>query len=426
MTPIVIVGGGHAAAQLCSSLVEAGLGPRVHLVCGEAELPYQRPPLSKAYLKNPAEGLQAIRAEAWFAQAGITVHRNDPALAIDRAAQTLRLQSGAELAYGHLVLATGARARRLPQLPAGMANVAVLRNATDAAALRTQLGSASSLTVLGGGFIGLEVAATARALGLAVRVIEAAPRLLARSVSVELSAHVLATHRAAGIVVELGAQVGAAEFNAERLLSLQINGEPCAIDLLLLGVGAEPDTALAEAAGLQLHNGIVVDASMRSSDPAILAIGDVANFPVAEAWAPAGTRLRLESVQNANDQARTAAATLQGLPATYAALPWFWSEQGSLRLQMAGLMPAADAPGVTRHRRPGAAPAQAAGATASSVPSAAPAGFSILHYRGDRLVCVESVNAAMDHVMSRKLLEGGRHPAPALACDPAVALKSLL
>ena len=414
MTSIVIVGGGHAAAQLCSSLAEAGLGPRVHLVCGEAELPYQRPPLSKAYLKNPAEPLQPLRAEAWYAQAGITVHRNDPAAAIDRAAQTVRLQSSTELAYGHLVLATGARARRLPQLPAGMANVAVLRNATDATALRTQLAGATSLTVLGGGFIGLEVAASARAMGLAVRVIEAAPRLLARSVSAELSAHVLATHRAAGTVVELGAQVGAAEFNTERLLSLQVNGERCAIDLLLLGVGAEPDTALAEAAGLNLSNGIVVDAAMRSSDPAILAIGDVANFPVAEAWAPAGTRLRLESVQNANDQARTAAATLQGLPASYAALPWFWSEQGSLRLQMAGLMPAADAPGVTRHRRPGAAAASA------------PAGFSILHYRDDRLVCVESVNAAMDHVMSRKLLEAGRHPAPALACDPAVALKSLL
>ena len=245
MTPIVIVGGGHAAAQLCSSLAEAGLGPRVHLVCAEAELPYQRPPLSKAYLKNPAEPLQPMRADAWFATAGITVHRNDPALAINRAAQTVRLQSGTELAYGQLVLATGARARRLPQLPAGMANIAVLRNATDATALRTQLASAASLTVLGGGFIGLEVAASARAMGLTVRVVEAAPRLLARSVSAELSAHVLATHRAAGTVVDLGAQVGAAEFDAERLLSLQVNGERCGVDLLLLGVGAEPDTALA-------------------------------------------------------------------------------------------------------------------------------------------------------------------------------------
>ena len=422
MTSIVIVGAGHAAAQLCSSLVEAGLGPRVHLVCAEAELPYQRPPLSKAFLKNPVEGLQAIRSEAWFAQAGITVHRADPAVAIDRAAQRLRLQSGTELAYGQLVLATGARARRLPLLPAGMVNVAVLRNATDAAALRTQLDGAGSLTVLGGGFIGLEVASTARARGLTVRVIEAAPRLLARSVSTELSAHILATHRAAGIAIELGAQVDGAEFNTDRLLSLQLSGERCTVDLLLLGVGAEPDTALAEAAGLQLGNGIVVDAAMRSSDPAILAIGEGANCPGAEAWAPTGTRLRLESVQNANDQARTAAATLQGLPAAYAALPWFWSEQGSMRLQMAGLMPAPNAPEVRRYRRPGAAPAQAASAAAS----AAPAGFSILHYRGERLVCVESVNASMDHVMSRKLLEAGRHPAPALACDPAVALKSLL
>ena len=422
MTSIVIIGGGHAAAQLCSSLAEAGLGARVHLVCGEAALPYQRPPLSKAYLKSLAEPLQPMRAEAWFASAGITVHRNDPAQAIDRAAQTVRLQSGTELAYGQLVLATGGRARRLPQLPAGMANVAVLRNAADATVLRSQLGSATSLTVLGGGFIGLEVAATARALGLTVRVIETAPRLLARSVSAELSAHVLATHRAAGTVVDLGAHVGTADFTAERLLSLQVNGERCGVDLLLLSVGAEPDTALAEAAGLALSNGIVVDAAMRSSDPTILAIGDVANFPVAEAWAPAGTRLRLESVQNANDQARTAAATLQGVAARYAALPWFWSEQGSLRLQMAGLMPAADAPGVTRHRRPGAALAAAAGAAGHP----APAGFSILHYRDDRLVCVESVNAAMDHVMSRKLLEAGRHPAPALACDPAVALKTLL
>ena len=146
----------------------------------------------------------------------------------------------------------------------------------------------------------------------------------------------------------------------------------------------------------------------------LLKLSPAASASPVSGSAPAGTRLRLESVQNANDQARTAAATLQGLLASYAALPWFWSEQGSLRLQMAGLMPPADAPGVTRHRRPGAASASA------------PAGFSILHYRGDSLVCVESANAAMDHLMSRKLLEAGRHPAPAVACDPALALKTLL
>ena len=410
MNPIVIIGGGHAGAQLCGALAEAGLGPQVHLVCAEPLPPYQRPPLSKGFLKSPTEGPQAHRGDAWYGSAGIHLHLGDPALAIDRAGRTVTLQSGTTLPYQQLVLATGARARTLPGLPAGLANVAALRNLADATALRERLGRAPSLTVLGGGFIGLEVAATASASGLAVQVIEAQPRLLARSVSAELADHILASHRAAGITVRLNAKLGAIEHDGQRLQALSVDGQRLAVDLLLLGIGAEPDHGLAAQAGLALDNGIVVDAAMRSSDAAILAIGDVANFPAVAAWAPAGSRLRLESVQNANDQARTAAATLQGREAAYAALPWFWSEQGSLRLQMAGLMPAADAPGVARHRRPGA--------TLSS--------FSILHYRGERLVCVESVNAAMDHMLSRKLLEAGKHPAPALACDPALALKSLL
>ncbi len=411
MTSIVIVGGGHAGAQLCAALAEAGLGAQTHLVCAEALLPYQRPPLSKAFLKSPDESPQQHRAEAWYAQAGITLHRGDAALRIDRAARQLHLQSGATLGYAQLVLATGARARQLPGLPDGLHNVAVLRSAAHAHALRQRLAGARSLTVLGGGFIGLEVAATARALGLAVQVIEAAPRLLSRSVSADLAAHILATHQASGIEFVLGARIGAIVHDGQQLHSIEVNGVPQPVELLLLGIGAEPDTALASAAGLRVDNGIVVDAAMRSSDPQILAIGDVARFPVASAWAAGtGTALRLESVQNANDQARTAAATLQGQAAAYAALPWFWSEQGALRLQMAGLMPALDAPGVARHRRPGANAAS----------------FSVLHYIGERLVCVESVNAAMDHMMSRKLLEAGRHPAPALACDAAVALKSLL
>ncbi len=410
MNSIVIIGGGHAAAQLCASLAEAGLGAQVHLVCAEASLPYQRPPLSKAYLKNPAEALQPHRGDAWYGQAGITVHRNDPAVSIDRAAKTVRLLSGSELAYGQLVLATGARARRPTGWPAGLANVAVLRDATDAEQCRALLAGAASLMVLGGGFIGLEVAATARALGLAVQVIEVAPRLLGRSVSAELAEHVLATHRAAGIEVLLNATLGEAEHDGQRLLALTVNGRRLPVERLLLGIGAEPEVGLAQAAGLAVDNGIVVDAAMRSSDPSILAIGDVARFPVSPRWAPAGTTLRLESVQNANDQARTAALTIQGQCPVYAALPWFWSEQGAMRLQMAGLMPAPGTPDSTRHRRPGATEAS----------------FSILHYVGERLVCVESVNAPMDHVMSRKLLEADRHPAPAVACDPAVALKTLL
>ena len=410
MNSIVILGGGHAAAPLCAALIEAGLGAQVHLVCAEPHLPYQRPPLSKAYLKNPAETLQAHRAEAWYLQAGITLHQGDPAVAIDRAAHTVTLRSGTVLPYGQLVLATGTRARQLPQLPAGLANVAVLRDSADADRLRGLLAGARSLTVLGGGFIGLEVAATARAQGLDVRVVEVAPRLLGRSVSADIAAHVLAVHRAAGITVDLGAQLGAFEQDGQRLQAITVNGERLPVDLLLLGIGAEPEDTLARASGLHCDNGIVVDASLRTSDPAILAIGDVARFPVSTHWAPGGGLLRLESVQNATDQARAAALTLQGQSPVYGALPWFWSEQGPMRLQMTGLMPAPDGAGVHRHRRPGA--------TEGS--------FSILHYVGDRLLCAESVNAPMDHVMSRKLMEAGRNPPPDVACDPAVALKSLL
>jgi 3-phenylpropionate/trans-cinnamate dioxygenase ferredoxin reductase subunit len=400
--PIVVVGAGHAGVQLCAGLVAAGQGSCVHLVCEEPQLPYQRPPLSKTFLKNPDEGLQLHRAEAWFAETGITLHRTDPAVAIDRTKRTVELQSGARLPYAHLVLATGTRARRLPHLPDGLRNVAVLRTAADALRLRERLATLSRLTVVGGGFIGLEVAATARALGKAVEVLESAPRLLLRSVSPELGEHVLQVHRASGIEVRLGVALGGFETAGDRLVALAVDGVRHEIDTLLLGIGAVPEHTLATQAGLDCDNGIVVDAHMRTSDPAILAIGDCCSFPEPTS----GRRLRLESVQNANDQAKTAVATLTGRLMAHNALPWFWSEQGSLRLQMAGLMPA---DGV-RHRRPGATPAS----------------FSLLHYAGDRLVSVESVNAPVDHMAARKLLEAQRSPPAHLACDPATALKAWL
>ena len=399
-SPIVIIGGGHAGAQLCAGLSAAGLGARVHLVCAEPEMPYQRPPLSKSYLKNPDEPVQAHRSDAWFAEAGITLHRGDAAVALDRTAQCVQLRSGRQLPYQSLVLATGTRARRLAELPQSLTNVAVLRTAADAAWLRGALQAASHLSVLGGGFIGLEIAATARLLGKAVTVLESAPRLLMRSVSPELAEHVLQTHRASGVDLRLGVRCGGFEIHADRLTGLSVDDQREAVELLLLGIGAEAETALAQQAGLACDNGVVVDAFMRTSDAAILAVGDCTRFPD-----PAGAgALRLESVQNANDQARTALATLQGQPQAYRALPWFWSDQGSLKLQMAGLMPA---DGV-RHRRPGPTPDK----------------FSLMHYVGERLACVESVNAPGDHLAARKLLEGGKNPPPALACDGGVPLKS--
>ncbi|NML47126.1 FAD-dependent oxidoreductase [Ramlibacter sp. G-1-2-2] len=398
---IVIIGGGHAAAQLCAALAEAGQGARVHVVCEEPAHPYQRPPLSKSYLKNAGEALQLHRDDAWYAGKGITVHLDDAAVAIDRTARKVRLASGQELAYGQLVLATGSRARVLPALAQPLANVLSLRSAADAEAIRSRLQEKTGqLVVLGGGFIGLEVAATARHLGWEVRVLEAMPRLLSRSASPELSAQILEHHRSQGTQVELEAKVS--DFRAEsgRLAALRVNSEEVAVDQLLLGIGAMPETRLAQEAGLAVENGIVVDAALRTSDPDILAIGDCSSFPYR------GQHVRLESVQNANDQGKAAAATLQGQPANYAPVPWFWSDQGGLRLQMVGLW----RPGLQAVRRPGATPAS----------------FSLFHYDGADLVAVESANAPMDHMMARKILEAGKSPAAAQVADPAIQLKTLL
>ncbi len=405
---IVIIGGGHAAAQLCAGLIDAGAGPRTTLICAEATLPYQRPPLSKSFLKNAAEIAQLHRASAWYTDGGVTVQLGQPAVAVDRQQKLVRLGDGQQIPYDRLVLATGGRARLLTDLPPGLVNVATLRSAADAEGLRAQMVASESLTVVGGGFIGLEFAATGRHLGKRVTVVESAPRLLARAVSPEISEYVLQLHRASGIEIHLDAKVAGFEIAgqnsdaAPRLVAIELDGARHPVDLVLLGIGALPETGLAEAAGIACENGIVVDEYMVTSDPAILAIGDCTSFPDIAS----GRRLRLESVQNANDQARTAVATLLGAPRPHNAIPWFWSEQGNLRLQMAGLPPAH----AERYKR--------TGAKADS--------FSIFHYADGVLHCVESINAPLDHMMARKLLETGKSPAPAVACDPAVALKTLL
>ncbi|OSZ71455.1 NAD(P)/FAD-dependent oxidoreductase [Hydrogenophaga sp. IBVHS1] len=402
---IVIAGGGHAAAALCVGLAEAGQGGRVHLVSAENELPYQRPPLSKSFLKNADETVAPHKAAAWYAEQGIQVHLSDPVDSIDRKVGQVLLRSGTVLAYQHLVLATGTRARTLDALPPGLSNVHVLRDAEHARSLRTRLGETVAagrrFTVLGGGFIGLELAASARQLGLEVTVLEVTPRLLGRSVSASLSEHVLAHHRSMGTEVQIGVRIEGFELQEDRLLSMQVNGNRVAVDELLLGIGAVPETRLAADCGLAVDNGIVVDACMRTSDPAVLAIGDCAAFPTT-----GGARIRLESVQNANDQARTAAATLLGRDEPYRSLPWFWSEQGPMRLQMAGLLPTSQ----ETIRR--------AGASASS--------FTLFHLHEGRLLCAESVNAPLDHMMSRKLIEAGGLVNAASLADPSVPLKSML
>jgi 3-phenylpropionate/trans-cinnamate dioxygenase ferredoxin reductase subunit len=398
--PIVIVGAGHAAMALSASLADAGQGQRVILVSDEHELPYQRPPLSKAFLKNADVAAQVLRDAAWFAATGIELILGEAALSINREARTVTLRSGRSLAYGQLVLATGTRARRMPGWPEA-ANVHVLRSAQDARALRDGLAASRSVTILGGGFIGLEVAATCAALGKPVTLLEAGPRLMGRAVSEALSAHALEVHRASGVQVHLQATVGEPEFSQDRLLRLASQSGVRDVDVLLLAVGALPNAELAQAAGLACDNGIVVDAQMRTSDPQILALGDCAQFPLGSA------RLRLESIQNAQDQARVAASSLLGGSASYQPVPWFWSEQGGMRLQMVGLFGAGPA---ETFRREGAQPGA----------------FSLFHYQQGLLRCVESVNAPADYMMARKLLEAGASPSGPLVANPGQPLRALM
>jgi len=388
MTRIIIIGGGHAAGQLCASLAEAKFDGHITLVTEEPHLPYHRPPLSKTLVKDPAATLPELRGEAFYTGAGITLKLGTRATQIDREHKTVTVQdmdtgNTTTLAYDHLVLATGARARELPGAPLGTAGVFYLRTFADAAGLRDSLASAHSAVVLGGGFIGLELAATMRAMGKQVTVLEAAPRLLARAVSPAISAHLQTAHAASGIDIKLNQTVSQILIEQGRFkgVALQGQAQPLLADLLVVGIGSVPEATLALAAGLQCDNGVVVDATMCSADPSISAMGDCASFHY-PLWQQ---RVRLESVQSANEQARTVAARLMGQPRPHASMPWFWSDQGEARLQITGLW----RPEYREELRAGSKPG----------------GFSVMHFEGEMLRAVESINAPVDHMAARRELQ---------------------
>ncbi len=400
---VLIVGAGHAGFQVAASLRQHGYAERICLINDEAHLPYQRPPLSKAYLKGEGRPDSLMfRPEKFYRDQNIELVC-DRAAFIDRAAQRLLLTSGSFLDYGHLVLATGARNRLLDLPNANLKDVRYLRILDESEALRQRLGTARHVVVIGAGFIGLEFAATARIKGLEVDVVELGPRVMARAVTAEISEYFEARHTAAGIRIHLGVQATSIESNGGAVAGISLSdGRHIPADLVVVGVGVLPNVELAAEAGLPVASGIIVNEQLLTSDPNISAIGDCALF----ASPRFGGSLRLESVQNATDHARCVAARLTGDAKTYDGLPWFWSDQGDDKLQIAGLTTGYDRVVVRGDRE------------ARS--------FSAFCYKAGQLVGIELVNRAADHVFGRKILGLNRSVEPEKVADPNFDLKATL
>lgn len=405
--PVIIVGAGHAGYQVAASLRQTGFAARICLINDEAHLPYQRPPLSKAYIKGSAgpESLM-FRPEKFYQDQSIELIAGR-AVSIDRSERKVLLASGETLAYGHLVLATGARNRLLDLPNANLPDVKYLRILDESEALRAIIPSKTRVVVIGAGFIGLEFAATARIKGLEVDVLELAPRVMARAVTAEVSEYFQARHREAGIRIHLGVQATSIEAQGGKdtgnVTGVSLSdGRHLPADLVVVGVGVLPNIELAAEAGLPVAAGIIVDEYLSTADPNISAIGDCALF----ASPRFGGSLRLESVQNATDHARCLAARLTGDRKPYDGHPWFWSDQGDDKLQIAGLTTGYDR--VVLRGDP------------------AKKAFSAFCYHGDKLLGIESINRAGDHMFGRRLQGMNRSITPEQAADESFDLKSAL
>ncbi len=397
---IVVVGGGHAAAQAVDSLRRDGFTGRLVLVAGEPELPYQRPPLSKKFL---AGELEADRLPFRHAQYYETIHcelmLGNPVTAIDAAAQRLRLADGGTLDYDRLVLAIGGHARPLPVPGADLPGVHVLRTLADVNAIRARITPGLRAAIVGAGYIGLECAATLRKLGVEVTVIEMMDRVMSRVVAPEMSRFYHEQHVAHGVTVLTGKRVGAFTGNG-RLESVECSDGTCvAAGLAIVGIGLVPNTELAAAAGLASDDGIAVDEHCRTSDERIYAIGDCCSHPSPRY----GRRVRLESVDNAFEQAKTAAANLCGKVTVHDKTPWFWSDQYELKLQIVGLSQHYD----------------------RVVLRGDPAGqsFSCCYLRDGELIALDAVNHGKDFMAARKLIAERARPDPGRLADAAVPLK---
>ena len=402
---IAIVGAGHAGTQLCASLREQGFDGAVTLVSAEPDLPYHRPPLSKSFMSSPDAALQHLRAESFFDDKRIDILLGEPVAAIDRPGRRLDLASGRALAFDTLVLATGTSARRLDLPGADLEGVVYLRTAGDARRMRSLLEDIGSAVVIGGGFIGLEAAAMLRRRGIGVTVLEVAPRLLGRAATAEMAAQIREGLERLGTRVICDARIErieGREGRSGRVAAVRTaDGTAHAADLVVAGIGAAPITTLAEAADLATGNGVAVDAWLRTSVPGVFALGDCVSFPQAQT----GQRMRLESVQNATDQARALARTLTGRQSAYDAVPWFWSDIGDMKLQIAGLSAGADEQ-VSRWEGDGLQ--------------------AVFHLTRGALAAVETLNQPGLHMLARRLIAAGiTPPREVLRTGDMDALKAL-
>ncbi|USG60485.1 FAD-dependent oxidoreductase [Sneathiella marina] len=401
--PVVIIGAGQAGVQTAFSLRDMDYSGEITLLNGENFLPYQRPPLSKSYLKNSVTDSSLIfRNEQLYESKQIEIMQASTAIKINRQTKSVSLTTGEELPYGKLVIATGARNRILPFDGGELKNVFQLRGLEDAKRLRLELQKKPKIAVIGGGFIGLEFASIAKELGAQVTIVEAASRVMARAVCPTLSDYVQKVHLARGIEILLAQKIVAINSSSDFATDLQMHdGSKLPCELVLVSVGIIPNSELAEAAGLTVSNGIQVDATLHTSDPDIFAIGDCACFPSDFS----GRNIRLESVQNAVDQAKTVAENICGTSTEYGSIPWFWSDQSDLKIQIAGLTSNAD----------------------TTVVSGDPATgkFSVCCFTNNRFVGVESINHPADHMAARRLLAAGRKITVQDISHPGATLKSL-
>jgi 3-phenylpropionate/trans-cinnamate dioxygenase ferredoxin reductase subunit len=413
---VAVIGAGQAGFQAASSLRQEGFAGRVVLIGDEPGLPYQRPPLSKSYLAGES-GLDELwlRPEAFYEKQEIELITGEAVMAIDRPGRSIRLASGRTLGCDQIVLATGARYRPLPVPGAELDGVLPLRTLADADVLRQRLVQARDIVVVGAGFIGLEFAAVAIAAGAAVHIIEVTHHPMGRVVSVPTSRFFTEAHRSWGATISLGTGVSRILGDGRRATAVETSdGRVLPADLVLICIGVVPNAELAREAGLATDNGIVVDETLSTGAPEVSAIGDCANFPTRFAsTGPTGhadtltgyLRVRLESVQNGVDQAREVAARIAGKRVgPYDKVPWFWSDQRDLKLQIAGLTIGHDLAALRGHPDSGS--------------------FSVFCFAGDRLIGVESVNRPADHIIARRMLAGDPHLSPTQAADESYDLKA--